>query len=49
MYKLIAADLDETLLDSDHKIPQRVVDAVAAARERGVKFVPATGRPNGTV
>ena len=45
MYKLIACDLDETLLDSDHKIPQRVVDAIHAAGEKGVKFVPATGRP----
>ncbi len=49
MYKLIACDLDETLLDSDHKIPARVREAIAAAGELGVKFVPATGRPYGTV
>lgn len=49
MYKLIAADLDETLLDSNHEIPQRVVDVIAAARERGVKFVPSTGRPFASV
>lgn len=49
MYKLIAADLDETLLDSSHRIPTRVVDAIAAARGRGALFVPATGRPFGSV
>ncbi|WP_321973798.1 Cof-type HAD-IIB family hydrolase [Paratractidigestivibacter sp.] len=49
MYKLIACDLDETLLDSDHKIPARVRDAITAAGKKGVKFVPATGRPYGTV
>lgn len=45
MYKLVASDLDETLLDDNHEIPQRVIDAVARARELGVRFVPATGRP----
>ena len=49
MYKLIACDLDETLLNSDHKIPRRVVDAIRAAVEKGVRFVPSTGRPFGTV
>lgn len=45
MYRLIACDLDETLLDSAHQIPERVRRAVSAARERGARFVPATGRP----
>ena len=45
MYQLIACDLDETLLNDNHQIPQRVVDAIAAAHEKGVRFVPATGRP----
>ena len=45
MYRLIASDLDETLLDSEHRIPERVRLAIAAARERGARFVPATGRP----
>ena len=45
MYRLIACDLDETLLDSEHRIPERVRRAIAAARERGARFVPATGRP----
>ena len=45
MYRLIACDLDETLLDDEHRIPERVRRAIAAARERGARFVPATGRP----
>lgn len=45
MYRLIASDLDETLLDDSHHVPGRVRAAIAAARERGVRFVPATGRP----
>lgn len=49
MYKIIASDLDETLLDDNHEVPQRVIDAVAAARRMGVRFVPATGRPGGSV
>ncbi len=49
MYRLIACDLDETLLDSNHRIPERVRRAVAAARELGVRFVPATGRPFNSV
>ncbi len=49
MYKLVASDLDETLLDDNHEIPQRVIDAVTRAGELGVRFVPATGRPFGSV
>ncbi len=49
MYKLIASDLDETLLDDDHQIPQRVIDAVHAAEKAGARFVPSTGRPFGSV
>ncbi len=45
MYRLIACDLDETLLDDNGDVPPRVRDAVAAARERGARFVLATGRP----
>jgi HAD superfamily hydrolase (TIGR01484 family) len=44
-YKLIACDLDETLLNDKHMIPQKNLDAITKAREEyGVKFVPATGR-----
>lgn len=44
-YKLIACDLDETLLNDDHLVGARNVAAITKAREKyGVKFVPATGR-----
>lgn len=49
MYRLIAADLDETLLDSGHHVPERVRAAISAARELGARFVPATGRPFASV
>ena len=49
MYRLVASDLDETLLDDSHHVPERVRRAVAAARQLGVRFVPATGRPFGSV
>lgn len=44
MYKLIACDLDETLLNDNHQICQANIDAIAKATALGVKFVPATGR-----
>lgn len=45
MYKLIACDLDETLLNKDKIICERNVQAIRKAeKEYGVKFVPATGR-----
>lgn len=43
-YQLIACDLDETLLNSQHTICQRNIDLIQKAKEIGVKFVPATGR-----
>ena len=45
MNRLIACDLDETLLDDNGDVPPRVRDAVTAARKRGARFVLATGRP----
>ncbi|ERT50299.1 HAD family hydrolase [Enterococcus faecium] len=44
MYKLIACDLDETLLTSDSKISKENVEAIHKAKILGVKFVLATGR-----
>ncbi|MCD8379797.1 MAG: Cof-type HAD-IIB family hydrolase [Lachnospiraceae bacterium] len=44
MYKIIACDLDETLLKLDRTIDQRDIEAIVMARKKGVKFVPATGR-----
>lgn len=43
MYKMILSDLDETLL-VHHHVPAFNQDAIAKARNKGVKFVPATGR-----
>jgi len=45
MYKLIALDMDGTLLTSDKTISQRTQNAIAEARQRGVKVVLASGRP----
>lgn len=43
-YRLLARDMDETLLNDDHRIPQRNADAIRRAREQyGLKFAPATG------
>ena len=45
MYKLIACDLDETLLTTtDPHVSKVNADAVKKLRPLGVKFVPATGR-----
>lgn len=44
MYKLIACDLDETLLTVDNKVSKRNVEAIQKADALGVKFVLATGR-----
>lgn len=43
-YRLIACDLDETLLNSHHQVCQRNKDLIQKAKIMGVKFVPATGR-----
>ena len=45
MYKLIACDMDETLLNTkDRKVSAKNVETIQKARQKGVKFVPATGR-----
>ena len=44
MYRIIACDLDETLLKLDRTIDQRDIDSIRRLKEYGVKFVPATGR-----
>ena len=43
-YKIIACDMDETLLSSDASICRRNIEAIAKAKAQGVKFVPCTGR-----
>lgn len=45
MIKLIAIDLDGTLLNSDKKIPDENVKAIQKAAKAGVKIVLCTGRP----
>ncbi len=44
MYKIIACDLDETLLKLDRTIDKKDIEAIQQAKSQGVKFVPATGR-----
>ena len=44
-YKLIACDMDGTLLNSENKITNRTVAAIKAAKEKGVVFTLSTGRP----
>ncbi|MGO3116064.1 sugar-phosphatase [Enterococcus pseudoavium] len=43
--KLVAIDLDGTLLNDHHEINQPVVEAIKAARKAGVYVVLSTGRP----
>lgn len=45
MIKLIAIDLDGTLLNSDKKIPDENIKAIQKAAKAGVKIVLCTGRP----
>ena len=45
MYKLIALDMDGTLLNEEKKITERTKKAIQAARDKGVTVVIATGRP----
>jgi len=42
--RIIALDLDGTLLNSEKKITPRTYDALQRASERGVEIVPSTGR-----
>ena len=45
MYKLVALDMDGTLLNSQKKLTNRVRSAISSAKEQGVKVVLASGRP----
>ena len=44
MIKLIASDMDGTLLNSNHKISKENLDAIKKAEQMGIKFAIATGR-----
>ena len=43
--KLIASDLDGTLLTSQKEITPRLQKALSSIHEMGIFFVPSTGRP----
>lgn len=45
MYKLIALDMDGTLLTTDKKVSIKTQAAIKAAEAKGVKVVLASGRP----
>ena len=43
--KLVAIDLDGTLLNSNHEVSDENKEAIRKAKEQGVKVVLVTGRP----
>jgi Cof subfamily protein (haloacid dehalogenase superfamily) len=43
--RIVATDMDGTLLDPSGEVSERTAAAVAAAREVGVHVIPVTGRP----
>ena len=45
MIKILALDMDGTLLNSKKEIPQAHIEAIRQAIEKGVKLVLCTGRP----
>lgn len=49
MYKLIAIDLDGTLLNSNGLISQKNKDAIRRAKEKGVEIVLASGRSKDSI
>lgn len=49
MYKLIAIDMDGTLLNDQHEVTPEVREALHKAKKKGVKIVLCTGRPIGGV
>ncbi|WP_162142069.1 Cof-type HAD-IIB family hydrolase [Ilumatobacter coccineus] len=42
--RVVASDLDGTLLGADHRLAERTIDVLRAVRRAGVKVVAATGR-----
>ena len=44
-YKVIALDIDGTLISSEHKMLPETKDAIILAQEKGLKVVLASGRP----
>lgn len=46
MIKMVIADMDGTLLNSELKISQRNLDAIELLRSKNIRFCVATGRPD---
>lgn len=44
MIKLIATDLDGTLLDEEKRLPEKIFGLIEQLHERGILFAPASGR-----
>lgn len=44
MIKLVACDLDGTLLDEEHKVPKENAIAIKQLQDAGIQFMTATGR-----
>ena len=44
MIKLIASDMDGTLLDEHSKVPPETFELIEALREKGVHFAVSSGR-----
>lgn len=42
MIKVIASDMDGTLLGLDHKVAPRTLEAIHRAQEQGIRFMIAT-------
>ncbi|MCI8454827.1 MAG: HAD family phosphatase [Lachnospiraceae bacterium] len=42
--RIIATDMDGTLLDDEKRVPQKNLEALRACAKRGIEIVPATGR-----
>ena len=49
MIKLIASDMDGTLLNDNHDIDKETVEAIRKAEEKGIIFAFSTGREYGNV
>lgn len=43
--KIIAIDIDATLLNSNHQLTDTVKNAIKSASEKGIKVVLTSGRP----
>lgn len=44
MIRLIASDLDGTLLNKDGTLPEEIFDVIRSLKQQGVLFIPASGR-----